>query len=615
MTKITFYIFLTVGYWAWSVAFFTLVQKTVFFVANKKLRPKRLTAAVYTRGFVSDAIVASYLTALPIFIGLAAATTGGHWPLWALTAYNVLIALALGLITVGDAALYGFWHSKIDASVFAYLRHPKGAFASVSGGYLAVGFTAAAVVAAIWLAGAQSVASKSCAMIADAEVGGPWWTVVATVGLFLLFAAAAVVIIRGLKIRPNNPSVVYFSPEPFLNHWALNPCYNMIYSLGTRNEYEGRFVAFDDEECDRIAAPLFPTSGTPTMKLLNQQKPNILIVVWESFGSEFCGAIGGRKDVTPRFDRLCDEGVLFAECRASSFRTDRALPAIFCGLPGQPATSIVRHTRKLPSLPAWPRDLRDKLGYTTVAIHGGDLSIMHKSDFYLSSGHNTLIAQKDFPAGLDKGKWGVHDAPAMDVTFDEIMGLEAEGKRPWLVTLQTLSSHEPFVVPYARLADEADNSMAYTDEALGHLVDKLKESGAWADMLLIVVADHGLNRPESMTDRKRNSHIPLLLAGGAVARPMRLDTMMCQTDLAATLLGQLGLDHKDYPFSRDVLADTYTVPSTMHSYINGFLFTDATGSTDYDNVRQTPAPGTEDPDRERRGKAIQQKVHSYIAQL
>ena len=46
-------------------------------------------------------------------------------------------------------------------------------------------------------------------------------------------------------------------------------------------------------------------------------------------------------------------------------------------------------------------------------------------------------------------------------------------------------------------------------------------------------------------------HIPLLWLGGAVKQPMQVDKIMNQTDLAATLLGQLGLEHTAFTFSRN----------------------------------------------------------------
>ncbi|MDE6489373.1 MAG: LTA synthase family protein, partial [Paramuribaculum sp.] len=356
-----------------------------------------------------------------------------------------------------------------------------------------------------------------------------------------------------LGIRPNNPSIVYFHSDNFFNHWALNPAYNLVYSLSARDDYAGQFRFMPSDECDRLVSRLFPKEGKSESHLLTR-RPDILVIVWESFGAEFCEPLGGRSGVTPNFNRLCEEGLFFTRCRASSFRTDRALPAIFCGLPGQPTATIVRHTRKLPCLPALARDLREN-GYLTMAVHGGDLAIMHKSDFYLSAGNSTLIAQRDFPGNPDHGKWGVHDLPVFERVADEAARLTGSGQK-WMISVQSLSSHEPFNVPYDRLHDPADNSMAYTDHALGRMVERLKASGVWDNLLMVVVADHGLNRSDTPSQRDVYSHIPLLFAGGAVGRPERIDSIMSQTDIASTLLGQLGLHNRNYPFSRDVLADT-----------------------------------------------------------
>ncbi len=301
---------------------------------------------------------------------------------------------------------------------------------------------------------------------------------------------------------------------------------------------------------------------------------------------------------------------MFAGCTAGSFRTDRGLVCLLSGIPGQPTTSLIRYTRKLPGLPALPRRLRE-LGYRTTAVHGGDLSIMHKADYYLASGHDRLISESELPRGLDKGKWGVHDGPVFDILLEQIEYLTAKGE-PWFTTFQTLSSHEPFVVPYQRLDDPVENSFAYTDAALGEFMDKLRQTPAWKDTLVIVVADHGYNISHHPVDRQAYAHIPIVFSGGAVKGPMRIETMMSQTDLAATLLGQMGLGHEEFEYSRDVLADTYVNHSAFHTFNNGFLYIDPTGATLYDNVADAAVKGA-DTERERKGQAILQTVYADLA--
>ena len=599
-------------YFCCAAAWFGLVQKPLFALLNIGCAPERPGPAevrkVYARGTYSDCIIASYLTAIPLILAAVRAFIPSmDLGLW-LGVYNAATAVAVGLITISDAVLYRYWQYKLDSSVFVYLRNPKGAFASVSTLYLIGAAIAAGLFCSLYYL-LVSLPLRLCGGLMPSEPPGVAGGVLTPV-LAILMLGGLFLVTRGLGIRPNNPSIAYFSPVPFLNHWALNPAFNLLYSLSTKDDYEGRFQSMPAEEAESLAASMFPTAGTPLRSILNTPRPNILLIVWESLGAEFVESLGGRKGVTPNLDRIASEGVVFTQCTAGSFRTDRGLVCLLGGIPGQPTTSLIRYTRKLAGLPALPRRLHE-LGYHTTAIHGGDLAIMHKADYYLASGHERLISQNELPKGLDKGKWGVHDGPVFEILSEQTEHLARQDRR-WFATFQTLSSHEPFVVPYKRLDDPVENSFAYTDHALGRFMDRLKASEAWKDTLVIIVADHGYNISHLPVDRRAYAHIPLVMAGGAVKGPARIDTMMSQTDLAATLLGQMGLPHDEFRYSRDVLADTYTAPSAFHTFNNGFLFIDPTGATLYDNVAERAVKDA-DPERERKGKAILQTLYADLA--
>lgn len=599
--------------WIWTTLFYLLVQKPLFLSLNHRSHSGVIIARNWLdtirHGIRSDAIIASYLTALPLLIS-AVATCLGLNPFWLIAVYFIIAGIAAGLIAVGDAVLYRFWSAKIDASVLPYLRTPREAVASVSVWYVAGASLLTLIVSALYIAGAIAVTKIYTDLGIHAVTA--WWGYPLIIIAALAAAALLAVIIRGLGLRPNNPSMAYYSPEPFFNHWALNPVYNFIYSLGTKDAFTGRFVSMTDEECDNELRDALPTHGTPLKKLLTTDRPNILFIVWESLGGEFTGCVGNKPEVTPHLDRLASEGILLSRCSASSFRTDRGIVAALSGLPGQPTTSIIRYTRKLAALPALPATLA-RLGYDTIALHGGELTFMHLADYFLASGHKHLISKKDFPAEADHCKWGVHDGPVMDRAFTEIERLTRAGK-PWYMTLLTLSSHEPFVVPTKTLPSEIDNAYAYTDRSLGHLIEKLKDSPAWDNLLIVVMADHGLNLPDDSRRREDYCHIPVVLAGGAVKEPAVIDAPTSQTDVVATILGQMGVDHSDFIFSRDVTADTYTRPVAFHTYSNGFLLTDTRGTTDYDNVADRPSAGADDS-RQRLGKALLQRLYSYLSKL
>lgn len=616
LPTILYPLLLIVSHFVVYTLFFTIVQRPLFCLYNRKHADKRLTLRdacdITWHGLYTDVKVAAYLTAVPLLLVWGYV----HFPHFSLSLYliiyNIAAALVVALLSVADTVLYDYWQYKIEASVLNYLHSLRGAFASVSVPFLVVAFTVVAMVAAL-LAVPLYLLAVNSGLTAAPLAGQPWWTHLMAAVVALLLIAILFCVIRGMHIRPDSPVYSYYSNHQFLNHCAVNPVYNFIYSLHLKkDDFAHQFQAFDKDYCEQKFEHLFPTTGTPRLQLLNTPCPNILVIVWESLCAHFIGTLGGKQGVMPHFDRLSREGVYFTNCWASSFRTDRGLVAILSGYPGQPTTSIILHTSKLPHLPAVPRQLRDTLGYETMAVHGGPLNIFHKSDYYWASGHDRLVEQKHFPTSWPATRWGVHDGKIFEWLEDDIMQKTKDGKR-WFTTFQTLSSHEPFHVPYDRIKDNAvDNAYAYVDEVFGRFIDALKVSPAWNDLLVIVTGDHGQDTRQA-PDKDRNTHIPLLMLGGAVRQPMTIDTLMCQTDIAATLLGQMGLPHSDYTFSRDVTAATYTYPFALHTFNNGFIFRDATGVTHYDNESQRPLAG-HDPQREETAKVILQTLYTDLSQ-
>ena len=605
-----------ITYFAGLVLYFQLLQRPLFLFYNRSETDSRVSPADIFRmarhGFRSDIIVASYLSAPPLIAAVAQTFIHPQFLGGFMTAYNIAAGIILGLSTIVDAALYPFWKFKLDASILPYLRSIKGACASVSTLYIIPAVITVLVMAAVssaWLQGtvilSERLSGSSTPFIADG-LGQSMLSVL----IFLLSAGALFAMIRGLGRRPNNPSVSFYSNILFFNHCALNPLYSFIYSLSVNDKIEGAFRAFDDETCHREFAHLFPGDTFPTDKLLNTDRTNVLFIIWESLSARFVGELGGQPGVTPNIDRLAREGILFTRVDCNSFRTDRGLVALLSGYLAQPTTSVIRMTKKVPNLPALPRRFKEA-GYDTMAVHGGDLTIFHKGEYYLTVGHDRVVGDKDLPKGLPSGKWGIHDGAVLDWIYDDIMDKTSKGRR-WYTTFQTLSSHEPWIVPYTRLKDdEIANTFAYVDDAIGRFVDRLKKTPAWDSLLIVITGDHGCNTGQHLP-ADRYAHIPLLMTGGAVKAPRRIDTIMSQTDTAATLLGQLGISHDEFIFSRDVMAESYTYPFGFHTFVNGFMFRDATGYTVYDNVSDT-ATDSPDPDRERKGRIILQYLYEDLA--
>lgn len=597
-----------------SLYFFTvllifILQKPLFMLYNGSIE-KGFGFADYMQvmihGASLDAATAGYLTAFPFLLVLISIWFRKFPLKKILYGYYILAAALISIIFVVDMALYTFWGFKLDASVFLYIDSPKEALASVS-----VGFILLRVLAILLLIALNSWVLLK---ITPSVLNATRKRIAGTAGMLLLGGVLFIIIRGGVTESTSNIGQVYFSNEPFLNHSAVNPDFSLLSSMGKSQDFASEFNFFDEEKRAALFDGLYPTTdGDSIIQVLNTKRPNILIILMEGFGGAFVEPLGGLPDVTPHFNRLSKEGVFFTNCYANSFRTDRGTVCTFSGYLGLPTASVMKIPAKSRTLPAIAEGL-SKAGYKTDFLYGGDINFTNMKSYLLSTGYQRLTANTDFSlAEQTSNAWGVNDDITFEYLYNQLRNRKEEG--PWHTAFLTLSSHEPFEVPYHRLEDKIPNAFAYTDECLGKFVDRLKQTPAWKDLLVICLPDHGFYYPrEGSNAMPRFYHIPLLWLGGAVKQPMQVDKIMNQTDLAATLLGQLGLEHTAFTFSRNVLGSDYKYPFAFYSFNNGFSFRDSTGVTVFDNNSGSILFDEPEADESRldKGKAILQTVYDDL---
>lgn len=579
------------------------IQKPLFLIYNNGFGGTSITfhdvADIYAHGLPIDLATTGYLMIVPLLL------MGIHWchtnfPLRkSLIIYLIVLSIALPLAFLADASLYEFWEFKLDRMAFFYLSSPKDAFASVSIGYLMVrllGWVFLGFFTFYLLTWPISRLSSE-----DDIKLSPWLR-----GLtFILLGGILFALIRGVRIWPNTPGRVFYCNTTYYNHAALNPIFNLLYSLNKQEDDYKQFDAFDEQTRAVLYEGLFPTKADSTEILINKQRPNILLVVLEGFGSCFIEGLGGMPEVGVRINQLLPESIVFSNCYCGSFRTDRGIVCAVSGYLGQPTTSIMRFAHKIKNLPGLPKTLK-QYGYTTQGLYGGDLSFFNMSEYFVTSGHDKLVTEDDFSVSERSTKWGVPDHITFDWLYNDIMERHNESAEPWYTTFLTISSHNPFDVPYHRLENEKYNAFAYTDSCFADFIGRVKQAPAWDNLLIAVVADHGFNWEEIASPNF--PFVPFLLMGGAIKEPRRIDKLMSQTDLPATILGQLGLPHDDYVFSRDVMGNTYRYPFAFNTFSNGFNFRDSTGCTVFDNTSHKAIIGA-DERRENLGKAILQTLY------
>ena len=592
-----------------SLYFFTvllifILQKPLFMLYNGSIE-KGFGFADYMQVMVHgaslDAATAGYLTAFPFLLVLISIWFRKFPLKKILYGYYILAAALISIIFVVDMALYTFWGFKLDASVFLYIDSPKEALASVS-----VGFILLRVLAILLLIALNSWVLLK---ITPSVLNATRKRIAGTAGMLLLGGVLFIIIRGGVTESTSNIGQVYF-----LNHSAVNPDFSLLSSMGKSQDFASEFNFFDEEKRAALFDGLYPTTdGDSIIQVLNTKRPNILIILMEGFGGAFVEPLGGLPDVTPHFNRLSKEGIFFTNCYANSFRTDRGTVCTFSGYLGLPTASVMKIPAKSRTLPAIAEGL-SKAGYKTDFLYGGDINFTNMKSYLLSTGYQRLTANTDFSlAEQTSNAWGVNDDITFEYLYNQLRNRKEEG--PWHTAFLTLSSHEPFEVPYHRLEDKIPNAFAYTDECLGKFIDRLKQTPAWKDLLVICLPDHGFYYPrEGSNAMPRFYHIPLLWLGGAVKQPMQVDKIMNQTDLAATLLGQLGLEHTAFTFSRNVLGSDYKYPFAFYSFNNGFSFRDSTGVTVFDNNSGSILFDEPEADESRldKGKAILQTVYDDL---
>lgn len=566
-------------------------------------------ALVVWNGLKLDQTVAGYITALPLLVVLAALWIPGRWSRSVLKGYLLVIAAVSATAFAANLALYEYWAFPLDSSVLQYLASPKEALASITAGQLLLQL-----------------------LVAAAVFGGMAWCYLRVLRLYdparrsthragstlvLLLAAGMLFLpIRGgVSVATANVSKVYFSGRMFLNHAAVNPLFSFLSTLSDGDDALYEYEFFPEPERAAIFEPLrgdLP-AGIGTDTLLRTRRPNVVLFLVESFGRSTVDERVGGEPVAPEFQRLKGEGVYFDNLFANSFRTDRGTVAVLSGFPAQTKMSVMKLPVKSQRLPSIARSLRRE-GYATSFYYGGDLNFTNTASYLYGTGFDRLTWQKDLHFDAPTSKWGYADDVVIDAFTDHVLA-EAASQRPFFAAVLTLSSHEPFDVPFAKFDDPMLNAMAFTDACLGRFVERVRQTPVWDDLLVILIADHAYPYPYGIANSDALRHrIPMLWLGGAVRRPAVVETYGSQSDLAATLLAQLGIAHGDFLFSRD-LFDPARPKFGYWCFNNGFGVADAGGTTIFDCTSARVISPDSTAAQLRDGKAMLQTTYKAIREL
>lgn len=588
--------------------------------------------AVIWHGLPLDLSMAGYLSVIPGFLSIAVVWLKRDLVKPIMNIYFIIASLFITCSFLLNASLYPYWKYPLDSTpLFYFFTSPADAIASVSIWQVILSIVILIVLTiGVWFIlrmrgekrqqysrysyGYGGFGSGKRNRFDDFDRHRGRTSII----LLLLTGLLFLPIRGGITVSTMNTGQAYYSQNAYLNHSAVNPLFSLLESITHQEDFASQYRFMKDKEADKIFATMTSTSDENTYPLLNEATfkkgtPDILIVIMESFASDIMPSMGSYKDVAVCLDSIAQQSILFTRFYANSFRTDRGMVSILSGYPAQPTTSIMRYPRKTSQLPSIARNLAKYKNYKTTYYYGGDADFCNMRSYLVSQGYQHIISDANFPIEDKLSKWGVPDHIVAARMMKDIKAQQNE-KRPMLRILQTSSSHEPFEVPYHRLKDKRLNAFAYTDSVMGAIVREYRKLPRWKNTLIVFVPDHVGGYKENLNDHDRSRYqIPLILAGGAISRPMKVGIIGSQHDIAATLLGQLGVEHREFTFSKNMMSDA-TPKFAFFAVNDAFGVVSEENSLIYDNrAKRIVYDKGEKGFNLKRGQAYLQKLYDDLA--
>ncbi|MHC6224634.1 LTA synthase family protein [Pseudomonas sp. X10] len=546
--------------------------------------PYATVAEGFLNGLRFDLRVVVYIS-IPLLLATLvpwAMAARGFFRLW-LTLTSSLV-MFLGLM---EMDFYREFHQRLNGLVFQYVKEdPKTVLSMLWYGFPVVRYLLAWAFGT-WLLSLLfkgidrlTRSGNAYSLPAGTRVSTPWYNRLA---VFMVILLVAVVAARG-TLRQGPPmrwGDAFTTDSNFVNQLGLNGTLTLIDAAKSR---------FGEDRANIWKATQDPAVAqqsvrdlllTPNDKLVDADSAairrdftppaehtlpirNVVVILMESFAGHSVGALGSPGNITPYFDKLAKEGLLFDRFFSNGTHTHQGMFATMACFPNLPGFEYLMQTpeggHKLSGLPA----LLSARDYDDVYVYNGDFAWDNQSGFFGNQGMTTFIGRKDFvnPVFSDP-TWGVSDQDMFNRAAEELA--HNYGKKPFYALLQTLSNHTPYALPkdlpvepvtgQGRL-DEHLTAMRYSDWALGQFFEQARKQPYFNQTLFVIVGDHGFGNHQQVTELDLGRfNVPLLLIAPGIQEKFGAvsHTVGTQVDIVPTIMGRLGGDTRHQCWGRDLL--------------------------------------------------------------
>ncbi|THF61563.1 LTA synthase family protein [Pseudothauera rhizosphaerae] len=545
--------------------------------------PAAAFVEAFGNGLRFDLRLAVYLC-LPLLLSLGSLRAmAARGALRAWLSFAASVTLFLGLI---EFDFYREFHQRLNSLVFQYIgEDPQTVMSMLWHGFPVLRYLLVWAVGS-WLmvrAFAWIDARTRPTVTGDHSAAGRRWLALA------LCLVAAVAAARG-TLRQGPPlrwGDAYTTESMFANQLGLNGSLTLIAAAKARYFVSGDKIwkaRLPQDEATRVVRDMLlapadrlvdadvaavrrdftpPAQGTPSAQGTPPVR-NVVVILLESFAGRYVGALGNADGITPHFDRLAREGLLFTRFFSNGTHTHQGMFATMACFPNLPGFEYLMQMpeggHRFSGLP----QLLSARGYEDLYVYNGDFAWDNQAGFFSNQGMTRFVGRGDYenPAVSDP-TWGVSDQDMFERGAAELA--RGFGGRPFYALLQSLSNHTPYALPAVLpvepvtghgALDEHLTAMRYSDWALGRFFDEARRSPYFRDTLFVVVGDHGFGTDRQLTEMDLHRfHVPLLLIGPGIRETFgeRRDTVGTQLDIVPTIMGRLGGEVRHQCWGRDLL--------------------------------------------------------------
>jgi len=500
--------------------------------------------------------------------------------------WNIVLSIVflITLIFLGaDFYHYDYLKQRLNASVLNFLQDAGISFNMMMQSYPLVKISIALIVLLLlfvyWHKALLKRITGKAAVVKQKKV---------ITGYYLVF----VLLLAGLTFGklgqfPLRWSDAFVFADDFKASTALNPFQSFFSTLSFKNSgydkkklktYYPLMASYLDVQNPDSNKLNFERWYNPADTFV--KKPNIVLVICESFSAYKSSMYGNPLNTTPYFNELCNNGIFFDRCFTPAFGTARGVWATITGTPDvETPTTASRN----PNIVDQHTIINNFNGYERMYFLGGNPTWANIQGL-LSNNINGLriYAQDDFKA-KKVDVWGISDKNL----FLEANAILKEKTKPFFAIIQTADNHRPFTIPaedreaFKLLnfteeelkkngfeSNDELNAFRFTDFCYRTFMEAAKKESYFDNTIFVFVGDHGIRGnaadlfPKAWTDEGLTcEHVPLLFYAPKLIHANRVHTISSQVDILPSIATLARIPYRNNTFGRNLFDTASAKPA------------------------------------------------------